>query len=119
MFILRKNILFGMIIEKDGTFIVDFGGTEDNLTSFLFHEIFLVLEAYFAYFLSKFINKKVGFKFDYNFGYRRKNREIIDLLNKFNFKLIEIKEYDYLTEPQRSIIIRKTIEYMPFSKKIN
>ena len=60
----------------------------------------------------------MGFKFDYNFGYRRKNREIIDLLNKFNFKLVKIKEYDYLTEPQRSIIIRKTIEYMPFSKKI-
>ena len=111
-----KNI--SNIIKKDGAFIVDFGGTEVNITSFLFHEFFLVLESYFFYFLSKFINKKVGFKFDHNFGYRRKNREIIEFLNKFGFELVEIKEYDYLTEPQRSILIRKTIEFIPISKKI-
>ena len=45
-------------------------------------------------------------------------KQIIELANKFRFKLIHVHEYDYLTEFQRSIIIRKIMKYFPFSKKI-
>ena len=70
------------ILKKDGTFILDFGGCEDNLFSFFFNHIFLTVEAYFIYYLTKPFNKKIGLKIDHNFGYRWKNHEIIALANK-------------------------------------
>ena len=106
------------MLKKNGILILDFGGGEDNLTSFFFIDIYLVIEAYLIYYLSKIFNKKIGFKFDNNFGYKRKNREIKKFAKKFGFEFIDIKEYDYLTELQRSILIRKIIEYFPFSKKV-
>tara|TARA_Y100000590_G_scaffold377772_1_gene444243 strand:- start:306 stop:1169 length:864 start_codon:yes stop_codon:yes gene_type:complete len=109
---------FYKILENDGTLIIDHGGTQDNAISFFFHEIFLFFEAYIVYYLSKIINKKIGFTFDYNFGYRRKNREIIKLANICGFELVDIKSYDYLTELNRSVLIRKVIEYLPFTKKV-
>ena len=109
---------FYKILENNGILIIDHGGTEDNLISFFFHEIFLFFEAYVVYYLSKIFNKKIGFKFDHNFGYRRKNKEIIKLANKYGFELVDVTSYDYLTELNRSIFIRKIIEYLPFVKKI-
>ena len=105
------------ILKKDGTLIVDFGGAEDNLISFFFHDIYLVIEAYLVYYLSKILNKKIGLKFDNNFGYRIKNHEIVEFANKFGFELIELNECDYLSELQRSILIRKVIKYFPSSRK--
>ena len=86
------------------------------IISFFFHDIYLIVEAYLIYYLSKLFNKKIGFKFDYNFGYRYKNHEIINLAKKFGFKFIDLNEYDFFTELQRSILIRKIIEYFPPSK---
>ena len=106
------------MLKKNGILILDFGGSEYNLTSFFFIDIYLVIETYLIYYLSKIFNKKIGFKFYNNFGYRRKNCEIKKFAKKFGFEFIDIKEYDYLTELQRSILIRKIIEYFPLSKKI-
>ena len=113
-----KKIFYNIntILKKDGILILDFGGTEDNLISFFFHDIYLFVEAYIIYYLSKIFNKKIGIKFDYNFGYRFKNHEIINLAKKFGFKFVDLNEYDFFTELQRSILIRKIIEYFPPSK---
>jgi len=110
-----KNI--SEVLKKDGILIIDFGGCEDNLISYFLHEIYLVFEAYIIYFLFKPFNKKIGFKFDYNFGYRWKNSEIIKLANKFGYNFVSFEEYDYLTELKRSVLIRKIIEYCPSTKK--
>ena len=67
--------------------------------------------------MSKFFNKKIGFKFDNNFGYRWKNEEIINIAGKFGFKFINLNKCDFLTELQRSILIRKIIKYFPYTKK--
>ena len=106
------------MLKKGGTLILDFGGSEENLTSFFFIDIYLVIEAHLIYYLSKIFNKKIGFKFDYNFGYRRKNQEIIKFAKKFGFKFINVEKYDYLTELKRSILIRNIVRYLPSSKKI-
>jgi len=105
------------ILKKDGIFILDLGGSEYNLISFFFHEVYLVIEAYIIYYLSKLLNKKIGLKVDNNFGYRRTNREVIKLANQFGFELIDLNEYDYLNELKRSILITKIIKFFPFSKK--
>ena len=42
-----------------------------------------------------------------------KNEEIINIAGKFGFKFIGLNEYDFFTELQRSILIRKIIEYFP------
>ena len=104
------------MLNKDGILILDFGGGENNLTSFFFNDVYLILETYFIFFLSKIFNKKIGFKFDSNFGYRRSNKEIINFASKMGFEFISLDEYDYLTEVQRSILIRKVIEFFPPSK---
>ena len=49
------------MLKKNGILILDFGGGEDNLTSFFFIDIYLVIEAYLIYYLSKLFNKKIGF----------------------------------------------------------
>ena len=41
------------MLKKNGILILDFGGGEDNLTSFFFIDIYLVIEAYLIYYLSK------------------------------------------------------------------
>ena len=106
------------ILKKDGILILEFSGTEDNLISFLFHEIYLLIEVYSVYYLSKLFNKQIGFKIDNNFGYRRKNQEIKEFAKKYGFKFIDIHEYDYLEELQRSILIEKIIKYFPLSRKL-
>lgn len=108
-----KNV--NHIIKKNGTFILEYPGAEDNLISFFFHEIYLVLEAYLIYFIAKFFRRNIGFNFDKNFGYRRKNIEIVKFVEKFGFKLIDISEYDHITEVKRSFLIKKTIDHFPFT----
>jgi len=103
------------ILKKDGTFIVDLGGNEDNLTSFLFNKIYLLIEAYIIYYFSKIFNKKIGFKNE-NLGYRRTNKEFINFANKLGFHLVDLSEHDYLTELERSPVIRLLIKHFPFSK---
>ena len=105
------------ILKKDGTLIFDIGGPEDNSISHFFHEIYLVFEAYTVYYLSKIFNKKIGLESDGNFGFRWKNKEIIDLASRFGFKNIHIDEYDYLTELQRSVLVNKIIKLFPSSRK--
>jgi len=103
------------IINKDGTLILEFPGSEDNFFSFIFNEIYLVLESYLAYAISKIFKKKIGINFDNNFGFKRKNKEIIKLVEKFGFSIISIHEYDYLTEIKRSLLANKIINYLPFT----
>ena len=103
-------------MKKDGIFIFDLGGPEDNLISFFFHDVYLIFEAYAIYYLSKIFNKKIGLQSDRNFGYRWKNREIIALANKIGFKFVNLCEDNDLAELQRSVLIRKIIEYFPPSK---
>ena len=105
------------MLKKDGILILDFGGGEDNLTSF-FIDIYLVFEVYLIYYLSKIFNRKIGFKFDNNFGYRRKNREIKKFAKKSGFEFVDMKEYDHLTELKRSLLVRRMIKYLPFSEKL-
>ena len=38
------------------------------------------------------------------------------IAKKFGFKFVDLNEYDFFTELQRSILIRKIIEYFPPSK---
>jgi len=104
------------ILKKDGTFIFDIGGPEDNSISYFFHEIYLTLEAYTVYYLSKFFNINIGLQLDNNFGYRWKNNEIVEMANKFGFKNIHINEYDYLTELQRSVLVNKITKHFPSTK---
>ncbi len=106
------------VLNKDGVLILDHGGVEDNLTSYILHEIYLIVETYLIYYWSKILNKKFGFKFDKNWGYRRKNEEIIQFIERFGFELININEYDELTELKRSFFIRSIIKYIPYSTKI-
>ena len=65
------------IINKEGTLILEFPGSESNFFSFIFNEIFLVFESYLAYAISKILNKKMGICFDSNFGFKRKSKDII------------------------------------------
>jgi len=53
-----------------------------------------------------------------DFGYRRKEAEIIEVAQRYNLKLEVIKKYDHLTEFKRSHILGPLIEKNKIIKSI-
>ena len=104
------------ILNKDGTFIVDMN-TEDNFFSYFYHNIYLFIESYFIYFLSKLLKKNIGILIDKNFGYKYKKKEILNIAKEKNFQILDIHS-DGLNEIERSFFLKKLIKRFPFFKRI-
>lgn len=105
-------------IRSKGHLIVDPGGCPDNTLSFLVDEIYLPLEVRLQQLYLLGVKKKVmGFVKKHQ-GYRTTDREIIKIAKKHGFELSAYRNYGFLTEFKRSLILKKIIESNPFIEDI-
>ena len=104
------------LLDKDGLFIVDMNA-EDNLFSFFYHNIYLFIESYFIYFISKLLKKNIGLVIDKNFGFKFKKKEILRIAKEKNFEILDIYSDGY-NEMERSFLIKKLVKKFPFFKNI-
>ena len=89
-----------------GKLIIDSAGSEDNVFTFLFHEIFLRFESNLIYFVAKLLGKKYTLE-KREHGYRHSNKEIIESAKKYGLEIICREDFDFLTEFTRSYFLTR------------
>jgi hypothetical protein len=96
--------------RENGCLILDSAGSPDNILSYFIHDILVKYETYLVRFLKNlFRNKKYGLTIQ-DFGYRRKDLEIVEIAKKNGFELIEQENSAFLAEFQRSRLLRDLIK---------
>ena len=96
--------------DEKGCLILDSAGSPDNLLSYFIHDILLKYEAYIIRFFKNIFRKKKCGLFVQDFGYRRKNIEIIEIARRNGFEIIEQENFSFLAEFERSRILRKLMK---------
>ena len=104
-------------LKRNGRFLLDLGGSEDNFFSLIYDKFFLPLETELAYLFCKFFGKKYGL-LKRHYGYKYKNEEILEIAKKKGFRIVKFQIDDYDTELERSKIISLIIRVMPFTRKV-
>ena len=117
------NFFFNNInksLNNNGYLILDSSGSPDNFGSYFIHDIILKSEIYLINFIRLISN--YGMKrfrvIKKHHGYRRTNDDIIQVAQKNGFKLVEIKNYAFMTEFSRSYILSFIIKNIPFMKSL-
>ena len=103
-------------LKAAGKLILESPG-KDNLAFFIFHNIYLRFENNFLYLYRKLRRKRYRLIKSFH-AYRRSDEEIINLANKYNFTLRSKRDYDFLTELERSFFISKLFLYFPNIKNL-
>ena len=104
-------------LKVGGQLLLDSAGPEDNLVSYVLHNIYLKFESYFRYFVGGILGKKYQLV-KQEAGYRRTNQEIIALANKNDLQLVSQQNYDFLTDFRRSHYLNILINRSILIKKI-
>jgi len=104
-------------LEKNGLFILDPGGCEDNLFSLMYDKIYLFVEIYLISLIYKLFGKKFSVIKKHQ-GYRFTNKEIIKIGQDNGFQFLEVHESNYLLEFSRSKILSFLMNKIPMTKKI-
>ena len=106
------------IINKNGIILISPGGSTLNFYKIFFDRIYLPIEIYFLYFLSFFKKKKFEI-FKHHHGYMHSNQGIVKLAKKNSLILSKkITIADFISEFDRSIVIKKLISKSKFFKNI-
>lgn len=111
-----KNI--SQSLKNKGILILDSSCALDNLFLLLFNDFFVKYEAIFFRAL-KFImsGKHCGLTIKHN-GYRKTEKEIINHAKKYGLILEKKKDYAFLTEFKRSLILLRLLKSVPCLEKI-
>ena len=104
-------------LNPNGILVFEPGACEDNLFSLLYDKIYLLLEIHVMQFIYKILGKK-NFILKKHQGYKFTNKELIKLGKENGFEISEIKEDDYLTEFDRSLVFRYLIKWSKIIKNI-
>ena len=104
-------------LEFNGLLIFDPGGCEDNLFSFIYNEIYLPIESYLIFLLSKLFGRQY-FLFKKHNGYRFSNKELIKLAKENGFEFFRIYESDYQQEFYRSKLLSLLMRKFTITKSI-
>jgi len=102
-------------LNEKGSFLLDFGGAEDNLYSFFYHDFYLKIEAVLIQFFGKLFKNPYDIITRHH-GYRHKNNEIFEIAKLNGFKLVTFEQNDHKTEFERSKIISLLIKKIPFTR---
>lgn len=93
-------------VKPGGKFIFDPGGAEDNLFTYTLDEFICKHEVWLKWIVQNVIRQKRCVVAKKHHGYRNKNEEIISVAEEAGFTLCDLKCSDYLTECERSILLR-------------
>ena len=102
-------------LNEKGSFLLDFGGAEDNLYSLFYHDFYLKIEAELIQFFGKLFKNPYDIITRHH-GYRHKNKEIFEIAKLNGFKLVTFEQNDHKTEFERSKIISLLIKKIPFTR---
>lgn len=97
------------IIKPGGRLIMDLGGAEDNIMTYLIDEFICRIEMWLVRIKRKALGKK-AFLSKKHHGYRSRNSEMISIAEKAGLTFNDLKTYDYLTEVERSWFFAKLPE---------
>ena len=98
------------ILKKDGVILISPGGSNLNFFKKIYEKFYLPTELYLSYLLNFLRDKKFEI-IKYQHGYIYSDEEIIDLAKKNNFvQHSYIYRGDYITELNRSLIMKKLIK---------
>lgn len=105
-------------LRPGGIFILDSGGSPDNLPSSLINEYLLRYESIFRRFIYFLLYQKNPRLIIKKFGYRRTDKEIINIARESGF-LVECQQnYDYSNEFKRSYYFKLILAIHPIIEKI-
>ena len=104
-------------LKAKGKFLLDLGGSEDSFFSLIYDKYFLPLEIELAYLIYKIRGKNYGL-LKRHWGYKYKNKEILEIAKKKGFEIVNFQSDDFYTELERSKIFNLIIKRVPFAKKI-
>ena len=104
-------------IKDDGILIIDPGGSEDNFFSFIYDKIYLSIESYLLFFIYKLLGRP-NILVKKHQGYKFSNKELINIIKKNGFNLVNLTESDYLQEIERSKFFSYIMAKFPNTKKI-
>ncbi len=107
--IVFENIKNGL--KPKGKLILESPG-QDDIVTFIFHDLYLKFEYNFIYLFRRLFGKKYRLIKSFH-AYKRTNQEIIDLAKKHNLFIKSRESCDFLNEFQRSIFISKLFLYFP------
>lgn len=119
----KLNIFFENVynsLKPNGRLILDSAGSPDNFLSYLINDIYLKYEISALRIAFAVLKKKRQGIIIKHHGYRRKDNEIVNAAqcNGFKFKLLEKKDYAFLTEFRRSMFFNKLVQKGFVSEKI-
>ena len=100
-------------LSDGGHLILDYSGSPDNTLSYLVHDVLLKYEAKAARTIKSrfYTNPRVVTAMHH--GYHRNDREILIVASKHGFELVSQRNYDFLTEFERSFFFRQSIKKLP------
>ena len=105
------------LLENEGLLIVDPGGSEANLFSLIYDKIYLPIENYLVFLLSKLFGRQY-FLFKKHQGYKFTNKELINIAKNNGFEFLKIEESDYELEFSRSKLLGFLMKKFPLTKSI-
>lgn len=97
-------------IEGDGYLVLDSAGSPSNFLSSLLHEFLLPIEAHISRLISFFKHGKLPGLVIKHHGYRRNDREITSIAKDAGFLLLFKKDYCFLSEFKRSVLLSKILK---------
>ena len=106
------------MLKPQGRLLLDSAGSSDNFSSYVIHDVLLKYEAKMKWVVKSLLRKKrLGFMIKHH-GYRRTDAEIIASAAKSGFKLVDQRDYAFLTEFRRSALLRRIIKIDNIIEKI-
>ena len=105
-------------LKPGGRLLLDSAGCPDNRLSRLLHGGLLRVEQRLVHLVRRLVKRKPSEFTIQRFGYLRSDGDTLKIAADCGFRLQSQENYDYLTDFERSLILRFLIRRLPFAKII-
>lgn len=92
-------------LKGGGRLFIDASAANDNFFSWLLDDVLCPADAWFQYFLKKFLRRQDNKVVRKHHGYRYSNKEVIKIAEKAGFKFVALQCGDYVTELKDRLLL--------------